>query len=185
MKDLATCLIGRRSGSSFAKLSPERLEPLLAFSLSTLRVKLADPGRELRPMPSAGALHPLHLLLSEGEDWHVYIPRIHTLRRLQVDSKAASSLWKEIRQVLDPGQGTLLLVLAEGGILAAHYENPETLALRESGCLLGHLGLTAEALDLSYRILGPTGEPWAHQLVEGATGIFVGVGTALVGGHLS
>lgn len=181
VNDLAAVIRKRRSGSSFSKLGLQSLEALLAYSLSTLAVNASDPERELRPVPSAGALHSLQLLLNEGEAWYVYLSRLHVLRRVNVDHNAAAPLREEVSQVRDPGQGVLLLLLAEMGVLAARYENPETLALREAGCLLGHLGLIAEALELSYRILGPTGEPWAHQLVVGATGLFVGVGTALVG----
>jgi hypothetical protein len=181
--NLANVVMRRRSGSFFSKPEPQRIEGLLAYSLSTLAVSISDPDRELRPVPSAGALHSLHLLLSEGESWCVYLPRPHVLRKVNVNMKAATLLRNAVREVLDPGQGLLMLILAEVGVLAARYDHPETLVLRDAGCLLGHLGLIAEALDLSYRILGPTGEPWAHQLVVGAPGVFVGVGTALVGGR--
>lgn len=181
--DLRTALFKRRSGERFLSLDDSALECLFAHALSPLAIA-ADAERERRPVPSAGALHPLYVTISRGRRWQVYLPRPHVLREVAVRAEIAEAIWAEVRTVRDPEEAHLLLILGEVGVMAAHYHNPETLLLREAGCLLGYLGLISEAMDLSFRILGPTGEPWASRLVMSADEVFVGVGTALVGGRV-
>jgi hypothetical protein len=178
--DLGDTVLRRRSGSEFGSIGTAQLEALLAFSLAPRSIA-ADGQREYRPVPSAGAIHAIHLVVAAGSNWQVFLPRTHSLRGLQVDEAIARDLWREIGNLKDPGKGSLLLLLAEHGAYVAAYENPETLILRETGCIQAHLGLVAEGLHLSYRILGATGEPWASRLLTGAEGLFMGVGTALVG----
>lgn len=179
--DLARLLIQRRSGTTFGHLEPARLEALLAYSLRVVQVSTSDDDRMRRPVPSAGGLHPLHLVVARNGEWRVYLPREHALRRLLVDDAAAHQICAAMQDAFAAPSAIGLLVLAEWGVTGARYEGAESLLLRESGGLLTHLGIVAEALGLSYRILGPTGEPWASRLVREAADRFVGAGTALVG----
>lgn len=180
----ADVVLRRRSGSRFHKVGRDSLTSLLWYSVRTQAVNQEDPVRELRPVPSAGALHPIHLLLSSSPaHWERYVARSHAIAGLQVDKRSAESIWAEVRDILDPGEGIALLLLADLGLARAYYDHPDTLLFRDSGCLLGHLGLVAEALGLSFRILGPTGEPWASDLIVGVGGLLVGVGLAVVGGR--
>jgi len=176
-------ILRRRSGTAFATINPIALSSLLWYSVRTQAVNSEDPARELRPVPSAGALHPIHLLLSsDSSTWQRYVARRHSLSRLPVAAEPAAQIWSEVRSILDPGQGVVILLLADLRLASSYYDHPETLLLRDSGCLLGHLGLVAEALKLSYRILGPTGEPWASALRPDLSDSVVGVGMAIVGG---
>jgi hypothetical protein len=175
-------VMSRRSGNSFASIDHSCLGSLLWYSARTMGVHSQDPNRELRPVPSAGALHPLHLLLSESSTtWLRYISRDHALRRLRVAQEASEGLWSDVREVFQVGGATVILLLADLRRVSAYYHNPESLVLREAGCLLCHLGLVAEALGLSYRILGITGEPWASELIPGRVQSVAGVGVAIVG----
>lgn len=179
--DFPRLLLHRRSGTSFGHLEPSRLEVLLAYSLRVVQVSGSHDDRMRCPVPSAGALHPLHLVVVANGEWRVYLPREHVLRRLRVDDTAASQIWAAMQGAFAAPSAIGLLALAEWGVTDALYEGAESLLLRESGGLLTHLGIVAEALGLSYRVLGPTGEPWASRLVREATNRFVGAGTALVG----
>ena len=179
--DFPRLLLQRRSGTSFHPLQLGRLEVLLAYSLRVVQISSAHDERMRRPIPSAGGLHPLHLVVMLNGEWRVYLPREHALRRLRVDDTAANQIWAAMQDAFAAPSAIGLLVLAEWGVTHSLYEGAETLLLRESGGLLTHLGIVAEALGLSYRILGPTGEPWAARLVREATDRFVGAGTALVG----
>lgn len=177
-------VLRRRSGSSFPEVDPSALASLLWYSVRTQAVNNEDPARELRPVPSAGALHPIHLLLSTSPSaWQRYVARRHSLAILPAEPRPATQIWGEVRSILDPGLGTLLLLLADLRLASAYYDHAETLLLRDSGCLLAHLGLVAEALGLSYRILGPTGEPWARTLLPDLVDSVAGVGIAVVGGR--
>lgn len=175
-------VLGRRSGISFAELDRLSLGSLLWYSARTIAVQNQDQNREMRPVPSAGALHPLHLLVSEDpKTWLRYSPRRHALCHLSVQAEQAQGLWEEVRQVLDVGEGTVILLLAEMRLVSAYYDHPESLVFRDAGCLLGQLGLVAAALGLSYRILGPTGEPWASELIPSQGDSLAGAGLAVVG----
>ena len=179
-------VLRRRSGNSFAEIDPNALGSLLWYSVRTQAVNNEDPARELRPVPSAGALHPIHLLLSTSPSaWQRYVAGRHSLAILPAEPTPATQIWGERRSILDPGFGTLLLLVGDLRLGSAYYDHPETLLLRDSGCLLGHLGLVAEALGLSYRILGPTGEPWASALRPDLVDSVAGVGMAIVGGRVS
>jgi len=176
-------VLRRRSRSSFAEIDSAALGSLLWYTVRTQAVNTEDPARELRPVPSAGALHPIHVILSSGpRSWQRYVARRHALAILPVQHEPATQLWSEVRSILDPGLGTIILLVADLRLIRAYYDHPETLLLRDSGCLLGHLGLAAEALGLSYRILGPTGEPWASALIPDLIDSVAGVGMAIVGG---
>ncbi len=179
-------VLRRRSGSSFAELDPIALASLLWYTLRTQAVNNEDPARELRPVPSAGALHPIHVLLStDPSTWQRYVARRHVLSIIDVQPEAATQIWSEVRSILDPGHATVVLLLADLRLASTYYDHPETLLLRDAGCLLGHLGLVAEALSLSYRILGPTGEPGARALIPALVDSVAGVGVAIVGGRAS
>nr|WP_323145430.1 hypothetical protein [Stenotrophomonas maltophilia] len=135
-----------------------------------------------RPVPSAGAIHPVHLLVQlpqEGGQWARYNSITHALDVLDHASAVLQGLCEEARQVVRTEPGSLLLFVAEPAMTAAKYENPCSLIWRDAGVMQGTLAIAAEALALNYCLLGITGDPWVGRLSEQCH--LVGVGLAALG----
>lgn len=138
----------------------------------------------LRPAPSAGAIHPIHLVLTApGESaWRRYDGVDHAL--IGVSSALdARDVHGAMQDVLPAPDATLVLLAAEVGKTAAKYDHPASLVWRDAGALLAVMGLAAHALGLGFCPLGVTGEPWVSRLLE-QRGLF-GVGAAFVGSRAS
>jgi len=180
----ATVVESRRTRYSFAPLSDERLGALMQLTCrvrATLGGPLSFP-QSYRPVPSAGAIHPVHVVLHRpGETaLHRYDPTDHGLRELDA-SVDASELRAAMQEVIDAPKATLLLFVAEPGMTSSKYENASSLVWRDAGVLLGMFAVAAEALSLNFAPMGVTGEPWASQLAS--AGRLAGVGAAFVGAH--
>lgn len=141
-----------------------------------------------RPTPSAGAIHPIHIIVNVPglEYWHRFDPDQGRLVELptsvRVDDVRAS-----LEEVLSGPNAALMLFVAEPAMTAAKYEQSASLVWRDAGALQGILAVTAEALNIGCVLLGVTGDPWSTQLLE-QPGL-QGVGAAFVGspvdrGHL-
>lgn len=174
--------LARRTRRGFSALEAGRLSALLSLTCRVQQVGDATLGFPLtrRPAPSAGAIHPIHLILLEpGESgWQRYDPFRHALVNVPT-SVDAQRVRRAMHEVLAVPGATLLLLAAEGEMTAAKYDHPWSLVWRDAGVLLGCLSMAAEALDLSFCPLGVTGEPWASRLLD-KPGL-MGVGAAFVG----
>jgi SagB-type dehydrogenase family enzyme len=181
-RSLAEVLRSRRSKRDYAALAIEELAQLLSLS-SRVKEVLSSAGtlpQSSRPAPSAGALHPIHIILHrQGElHWDRYDPYTHSLWGLR--SETPPSMVREaLEEVLPGGDATLMLFAAEPGLTFAKYERACSLIWRDAGVLQGFLSLAAEALGLNFCLVGVTGEPWVSGLVE--QNALVGVGAAYVG----
>lgn len=180
---MAITLEHRRSVRSFAPLPNGLLGSLLwhgartkESALSTERVQI-----EHRMTPSAGAIHPIHLLvqLSDEKEWARYNSQEHSLDVLANTSGCLYPLIEHCEAVLPRGGGLLMIFVAEPGKTAAKYEHPESLIWRDAGILQGSLGLVAASLGLSYCLLGITGNPWVSALSD--EGKLQGVGVSVLG----
>lgn len=181
--DLAGVLASRRSASAFELLSVQALGGLLWYVARTLALAPSPYGFELqhRPVPSAGAIHPIHVVLQiPGRDkWARYDARTHRLAVLGNSADVLHHLRAEAARIVDPGRGTLVAFVAEPGLTAAKYENPESLLWRDAGVLQGAISLVAEAVGLNLCLLGATGNPWVGRLAE--EGKLTGVGLGILG----
>ncbi len=180
----ASVVESRRTRYSFTALPDEQLAALMNL---TCRVKatLAGPlsfPQSYRPAPSAGAIHPIHVVLHRpgDDDLYRYDPNEHGLLQLNT-SLDVTTLRATMHEVIDAPNATLLLFVAEPDMTASKYENATSLVWRDAGVLLGIFSMAAEALSLSFSPMGVTGEPWASRLVPGAP--LFGVGAAMVGGR--
>jgi hypothetical protein len=134
----------------------------------------------LRAAPSAGAIHPIHLVLATpgSSSWRRYDGVDHAL--IDVPSGLdARDVHRATQVVLPAPDATLILFAAEVGKTAAKYDYPASLVWRDAGALLAVMGLAAHANALAFCPLGVTGEPWVGRLLE-QKGLF-GVGAAFVG----
>ncbi len=174
----------RRSKRSFNALSKAELSELLWRCARTQAVADSEYGFELehRPALSAGAIHPIHILVDHHStgSWQRYDSRLHGLHDIPGTSVLFENLNQQCEATLANGEGTRLLLVAEPGKTFAKYQRGESLIWRDAGVLLAIMAVVAEALGCAFCPLGITGEPWASRLAP--TGILSGVGVALIGG---
>lgn len=175
-------LQSRRSARNLFAVSPEDLSGWLILSCRVQQRQASGLGFDLtrRPSPSAGAIHPIHVVLAwpQAGDWQRYDAFDHTLRTFRSKADPAEA-HNQLQQVLAAPEATLVLLVAEVGRTQAKYQHAASLVWRDAGALLATMGLAAHALSLDFCPLGVTGEPWASSLLE-EHGL-VGVGAAFVG----
>lgn len=181
-KTLLQISVERRTRYEFGPVSKSSLGAL--FEL-TSRIQSCGNERlgfplSRRPAPSAGAIHPIHLIVNSNQDegWQRYDPMEHALVELPSRIQP-NSVRSAMDQIVQSGDATMLLFAAEPGKTFSKYANACSLVWRDAGVLLGYFAIAAEALNLNFSPLGETGEPWVSQLVDEAG--LVGVGMALVG----
>lgn len=181
-KPFSQVAMGRRTRYEFGPVSHSMLGSLLGLTCRVQSCGNEQLGFALskRPAPSAGAIHPIHVIVHENADgtWYRYDPMDHALVELPSAVQP-----KEVRvamnQIVQGDNATMLLFVAEPGKTFAKYVDACSLVWRDAGVLLGCFALAAEALELNFLPLGVTGEPWVSQLIN-ETGL-VGVGVAFVG----
>ncbi len=140
--------------------------------------------RTHRPTPSAGAIHPLDVVLI---DWRV-APRVmrydsffHQLELLKAfeSAKDLTNLAHATEEILPRARATAIVLLGDTTRVAAAYDNSDTLFWRDAGALLQTLFLTATAFRLVFCPLGILG----HEVVR-ALGLehrLTAAGVALIG----
>jgi len=180
---MAATLDARYSERTFAPVREALMGALLWHAARTKESAPSPLGFQIehRPTPSAGAIHPVHLViqLTDEGSWARYNPQEHSLDLFAKDDSRLQPLVDYSEQVVPRGGGHLILFVAEPGKTAAKYENPESLIWRDAGILQGSLALVAAALGLNYCLLGITGNPWVAQL--SGQGKLQGVGVAILG----
>ena len=179
----ASLLRSRRTARHFGEVLPADLSGWFDLSCRVQQRQSSGLGFDLtrRPAPSAGAIHPIHVVLTwpQASDWHRYDPFDHALRSFhgKADPREAHA---SLQQVLAAPDAALVLLAAEAGRTQAKYEHAASLVWRDAGALLATMALAAHALSLAFCPLGVTGEPWAGRLLDEEDGL-VGVGAAFVG----
>lgn len=180
--DLAAVLSNRRSHQPGGVPTIEAIGGLLWHTMRTLDSAPSPYGfyQERRPVPSAGALHPIHVLLQEPgrSDWARYDARMHRLERLVGTESALTGLVEHAQEAGGAAEGIVIAFVAEPGRTSAKYENPATLVWRDAGVLQGTMCAVAQAIDLRVCLLGPTGDSWVSRLAN--KGQLQGVGLARV-----
>lgn len=181
-KDFADIAIHRRTQRCFAALDESRLGALLSLTCRVRALGGTHLGFPLstRPAPSAGAIHPVHLIVHfpAMAGWHRYDPVGHGLIELP-SAVSPAEVRCSLDAVLPGGAATVVLFAAEPGMTFAKYCDASSLVWRDAGVLQGFLAAAAEALDLHFCLLGVTGEPWVSRLLD-QPGL-IGVGAAYVG----
>ena len=180
----ASVLSERRSRRTFAALGLEDVSTLLWHTLYCQRTAESPLGfcLQQRSTPSAGAIHPVHLVMQlpgYAAQWARYNPHTHALEVIGPSADILNALRAEADQVVDAQSGSLLLFVAEPAMTAAKYENADSLVWRDAGIMQGALAILAQALALNYCLLGITGDPWVGRLSEQCQ--LVGVGIAALG----
>ena len=179
---VANLLRTRRTARDFDAVSPTELSGWFDLSCRVQQRQASMLGFDLtrRPAPSAGAIHPIHVITAWPQEsrWHRYDPFDHAL--LAFDSAVeAREAHASVQRVLAAPDATLVLLAAEVGRTSAKYEHAASLVWRDAGALLATMALAAHALSLAFCPLGVNGEPWTGRLLE-EHGL-VGVGAAFIG----
>jgi hypothetical protein len=144
--------------------------------------------RTRRPAPSAGALHPIDIVLV---DWRG-TPRLmrydsfsHQLQLLICTERPEhlGRLECVTNEILPKASGTAIVFLGDVARVAAIYENFETLFWRDAGVLLQTLFMAATAYRLAFCPLGILG----HEVVRalGLVQRLTPAGVALIGRPLN
>lgn len=186
LPSLEKVIAGRRTRRSFGQINRDQLASFLWLSCRTITKgddRIGFPITQ-RPAPSAGAIHPIHLILGDQDDnWLRYDSDQHGLSQLSSIGSVLAGLRPAISEVTEPEAGTVLLFVAEPGKTYSKYKSADSLIWRDAGVLIGHMALVAEALELNFCPLGITGEPWVSKL-DNQRHLF-GVGLALLGSRSS
>ena len=139
------------------------------------------PDQESRVHPSAGAMHPVHVLLSRATGpWMRYDPVEHALIELPGSNASATAGRDAARALVELEHGTLIGLVTEPGKTAAKYVNHQSLVWRDAGVVLGYMSLIAEALGLGFCPLGTTGRPYLTDHLPNASALEA-VGLAVLG----
>jgi SagB-type dehydrogenase family enzyme len=185
--DMAALLEQRQTRRDFScELSDVELGEFLwlACRSRSSRPSAFGPDQESRPHPSAGAMHPIHVLLARGgEPWARYDPGGHALMEVPGSVSSADAVRKQSQELLSLDRGVVIALVAEAGRTAAKYANADSLVWRDAGVVLGYMSVVAEALALAFCPLGVTGEPHFMGLVPERPDDLQGVGLAIVGGR--
>lgn len=182
--DLVSLLELRETRREFSRPTDEGLlgEFLwLACRNRSSRPSVYGPNQETRTAPSAGGMHPIHVLISRsGSPWMRYDPVEHALVDIPLSALSATAARKAAGELIAVGQGVLIGLVAEPGKTAAKYENHESLVWRDAGVALGYMSIVAEALGLAFCPLGITGAPFLTDFLPVGTPIKA-AGMAVVG----
>lgn len=134
----------------------------LLWHATALRERRAD-GRfgvpwESRPAPSAGGLHAIRIVvlpLDDGAQAGEYLPDHHALA--PIDPNGIEANRASVAEMIGATTGTTLQLACDLDLLAACYDNPETLMWRDAGALAATISFAATALGMTSVALGRTG----------------------------
>jgi hypothetical protein len=183
--DVVSVMERRETRRDFSR--PVSDEILGEFLWLACRSRISRPSQfgfdqESRPHPSAGAMHPIHILVGASRvPWRRYDPIEHALVALGGSAANADLVRRRAAGLLDVGNGLVLALAAEPGKTGAKYMNPESLVWRDAGVVLGYMSVVAEVLDVSFCPLGVTADAELSGLF-GTSATLFGAGLAVLGG---
>ena len=180
---LSGVIEGRRTQRSFGHVSLTQLSQWLWLTGRVMAVGHSEYGFPLtqRPVPSAGAIHPIHIVLSlsDQDGWQLYLPDMHALTPLLISEQTRSEIRDELSPVIDIQNGIAVRFIAEPGKTSAKYVNADSLIWRDAGALVGQMALVAEALACNFCPMGITGHDWCARFI--LEGRLAGTGVAVFG----
>ena len=171
----------RRSIRTFAPISESDLSTLLWLTAGTRDVSSTDSSVAHRAAPSAGGLHPIHLLIVRQQSPFLvrYHSGRHVLEQVKCEHADAVAVMSDASKFMPAGGASLIVFAAEPGITASRYHHSISLVWRDAGVLQGQLCFAASALGLACCLLGATGDAWLTTLLSESR--LLGMGAALVG----
>ena len=109
--------------------------------------------------PSAGAIHPVHVLLQRAHDlhWERYDANAHCLTEIPGSAELAQAVRRDAEVIVSGVDACLIALVAEPQKTHAKYDNANSLVMRDAGVVLGYLSIVSELIGASYCPLGSTG----------------------------
>ncbi|WP_250495405.1 hypothetical protein [Caballeronia sp. GAWG1-1] len=135
--------------------------------------------RSRRPALSAGALHPISVVLFDGSAVFRVNVESCTLDELTFPSEERSNWVGRCRFLLPRADGAFMALIADMGRPKVAYKNGESLILRDAGAMLQTLALAAEYFGLGFSPLGILGNEVVDALPKHEQ--LLAVGGAVVG----
>ncbi|VTP87298.1 hypothetical protein [Sphingobacterium daejeonense] len=143
----------RRSNKELLPLEANQLDFLLWYSSRT-RDAYVDEDYILskRPSPSAGAVHPIDILINHAGDnfFSIYSPFEHGVYRLDFLEEKVQSFINHISLAFPSRKGTLLWFIIHPYRTDKYYNNSESLVWRDAGALMQTIALTCSALGIGW-----------------------------------
>ncbi|MCU1273496.1 MAG: hypothetical protein JWO48_927 [Bryobacterales bacterium] len=176
-------LEARRSHRVFGLAKLEHIVNVIAYGTSPRFWKNDDLfGRTRRPALSAGALHPIWVVIGPSRHDNAvfrYNPEDHSLDRLLFEPNTATSWINRCAELLPDADGTSVVFLAEFPRCDAAYSNAISLLWRDAGALLQTISMISTAYGLAFCPLGLLGCEFVDALH--ANNHLVSVGAAIIG----
>ena len=153
----------------------------IAYATQPRQVLSGDPfARSRRLSLSAGAIHPVGILLTQGSRVFHYDAHAHELDILRVQQPPfLASFAEDCGQILPTASGTGIVLVGDVARIRALYERPLSLLWRDAGALLQTLALVASSYSLAFCPLGILGTAVLDAI--GRAGRFSALGAALIG----
>lgn len=166
----------RRSERRLTRAPLRQVINAIAFATRPRAILEGDAfHRSRRPSPSAGALHPVDLVLIAPPRAFRYEPLTHQVEVLRVARpEVLGHILHQSRIILPECSATPIVFVADLARVACHYDNPESLLWRDAGALLQTLALVATAYGLAFCPLGILGGPILDALGVGSEAAAVG-----------
>lgn len=180
-----TQVLEARSSSRHLIRAPLReIANLLMFATGARQAWGSSPRRSLRPSHSAGAIHPISVLLVTGAvkprilRLDPYDARMELLRPERPGRLV--ELMDRAGQIVPSANADILVLAADPGVTGAVYEEATSLVWRDAGALMQTIHLCATALRLGFCPMGILG----HEALEAVfceRPRMLAVGSAVVG----
>lgn len=172
-KPFLTVLTTRKSSREFGFIGLEQLSEVLWLSAKVKSSKPQGNGYILtnRPSPSAGARHPIDLIVSspmldDGKSLFYYNPFNHSLNKLEFgEGISGDKLKKHLLESFPTGESaTVIWFVAHKDRTEAKYEYADSLIWRDIGALASYIQLVCNYSQINSCIGGTLGYPFFSEL---------------------
>ena len=182
--DLFGVLEERRSGRNFKEIQTTELSALLWYTQRRVYIDRTNTDKTYGPTATAGALASVRTLIVDRSNgtW-LYDGLTHRAGVIAGNPDVTAEIVGEANNILDLGNGSLLLFAADRLHVERYYFNPESLVLREAGVITGAMALVSTALGLTFCPLGTQATSWVMALLGVGEEVIVPGGAAVVGGR--
>lgn len=137
-----------------------------------------------RPSPSAGARHPIDILVSSQilgtSQFYYYNPFEHSLNKLKLNEANVLSFDNHLNNIMDRNKGTIIWFIAHPSRTEAKYNNSMSLVWRDAGALIYCVQIASKGYGFNSCPIGSLGEPYiSHMFLD--FGTVFGVGGIIIG----
>jgi SagB-type dehydrogenase family enzyme len=178
--------LSRRSINDLSGITILKLSEVLYYSCKTQYILVDESGFLLskRASPSAGALHPIDILVSPSplsgiRNLSFYNPTDHSLNELKIEKEILQEFFTEVNDNVRLNDASLIWFSIQPEKTSSKYDNSESLIWRDTGALLYCIQITCTYLGLSSCPLGTLAANTFHSLF--ATQSLIPGGGILIG----